>query len=452
MIKPISISNQFVLKNQQIKKQQKESVGKQSYADFSGYQVGQALKAQSGIGFKQNSMPVEVTHLYNKKVEGKDHLDLPNVHVYEYPDTNLQLFVNVDNNIKQNEQSIIFFINNQNSNSIENGILKCLIEKKFYEILPNGFVNIDGDGICYGLNYDSEFNKNVVKLNEIVINSDFSEEDLNDAKKNFMDYIKSDIYKDSVNLILLLYEPNQIKSNEEIIKEINDLKIEDIENYYQNLKQNSTIQAYLTIAPLDLKKNQNEVLKNINSSISERFESINDSLNTDEKFELNKNLKFVNTDSNEYAFYFPVKLQDSKDLFMSQLVSCVLNDVSNLYEVDTETYFTPYELKEKCLQKHNNKFFKFKLDSNVSLSDFSKILEELNVVSSLKKVKEYQKQRIKDILSKKDLSDIKTNEIFVQDKDIFSVYETIDSITEEDVKVYIKEYFIKQMPIIQNGE
>ena len=53
MIKPISISNQFVLKNQQIKKQQKESVGKQSYADFSGYQVGQALKAQSGIGFKQ---------------------------------------------------------------------------------------------------------------------------------------------------------------------------------------------------------------------------------------------------------------------------------------------------------------------------------------------------------------------------------------------------------------
>ena len=28
-----------------------------------------------------------------EKIEGKDHLDLPNIHVYEYPDTNLQVFI-----------------------------------------------------------------------------------------------------------------------------------------------------------------------------------------------------------------------------------------------------------------------------------------------------------------------------------------------------------------------
>lgn len=55
MIKPISISNQFVLKNQQTKRQEKENVEIQSCGDFSSYQVGQALKAQAGIGFKQTN-------------------------------------------------------------------------------------------------------------------------------------------------------------------------------------------------------------------------------------------------------------------------------------------------------------------------------------------------------------------------------------------------------------
>ena len=61
--------------------------------DYSDYRVGQALRAQNKISFGSLSQLKEVTHFYNKKVEGKDHSELKNLHIYEYPDTNLRVIV-----------------------------------------------------------------------------------------------------------------------------------------------------------------------------------------------------------------------------------------------------------------------------------------------------------------------------------------------------------------------
>ena len=83
MIKPISISNQFVLKNQQTKRQEKENVGIQSCGDFSSYQVGQALKAQAGIGFKQ---AVFVPNTELKVIEDKNVSSFMETRYY-YPST-----------------------------------------------------------------------------------------------------------------------------------------------------------------------------------------------------------------------------------------------------------------------------------------------------------------------------------------------------------------------------
>ena len=113
MIQPILNANLQAYEKK--RKKQPTKVVENSYAyELPKYEIGQAMKAQMGIGFRQNSMPIEVTHLYNKKVEGKDHLDLPNIHVYEYPDTNLQVIMNIDKNVLKNTGTSIYFNEDEN--------------------------------------------------------------------------------------------------------------------------------------------------------------------------------------------------------------------------------------------------------------------------------------------------------------------------------------------------
>ena len=61
--------------------------------ELSGSEVGRAMLAGMGINFKGSAEPIDVTDKLNKKVEGKSHLELPNLKVYDYPDTNLRVFI-----------------------------------------------------------------------------------------------------------------------------------------------------------------------------------------------------------------------------------------------------------------------------------------------------------------------------------------------------------------------
>ncbi len=67
---------------------------------LSNYEVGQAILNRNNISFRNLASPIDVTDKYNKKNEGKDHLDLPNIHVYEYSDTNLRAIVDKNENMQ----------------------------------------------------------------------------------------------------------------------------------------------------------------------------------------------------------------------------------------------------------------------------------------------------------------------------------------------------------------
>jgi len=60
----------------------------------------------------------------NKKVEGKSHLDLPNLKVYDYPDTNLRVFVNSvsDNSDGMNFPPVVTII--QRSGEIKEDLIE----------------------------------------------------------------------------------------------------------------------------------------------------------------------------------------------------------------------------------------------------------------------------------------------------------------------------------------
>ena len=103
MIKAVNLN---VVNNQYINKQNLQNgVLKSSFAntnnvELSNYEVGQAILNRNNISFRNLASPIDVTDKYNKKNEGKDHLDLPNIHVYEYSDTNLRAIVDKNENMQ----------------------------------------------------------------------------------------------------------------------------------------------------------------------------------------------------------------------------------------------------------------------------------------------------------------------------------------------------------------
>ena len=65
--------------------------------ELPGYNVSGAILARNNITFRNLA----------KKIEGKDHLDLPNIHVYEYPDTNLKVFICENDNSNDDKDRIL---------------------------------------------------------------------------------------------------------------------------------------------------------------------------------------------------------------------------------------------------------------------------------------------------------------------------------------------------------
>ena len=137
---------------------------------LSGYNVGGAILARNNITFRNLATPIEVTDKYNKKIEGKDHLDLPNIHVYEYPDTNLQVFICENDNSNDEKDRILMKFNIHNNIDDKDDFIK----KELCTRLFCNLINYDNDD-CFVTTFDSDFfsvnynltNKNYKRIREI---------------------------------------------------------------------------------------------------------------------------------------------------------------------------------------------------------------------------------------------------------------------------------------------
>ena len=174
MIKTVNLN---VVNNQYINKQNLQNgVLKPSFADthnteLSNYEVGQAILNRNNISFRNLATPIDVTDKYNKKIEGKDHLDLPNIHVYEYPDTNLQVIFDENQNIPKGVNLLearLFFSKSQTNNSpLKDKIIYNILQEQLNKKLDDVQLQENNSSMFTVHTKTNEIN-NISNINQII--------------------------------------------------------------------------------------------------------------------------------------------------------------------------------------------------------------------------------------------------------------------------------------------
>ena len=225
MIKPISISNQFVLKNQQTNNQEKEPVGAISYADFlSGYQLGQALKAQSRIGFKQ---AVFVPNTELKVIEDKNVSSFMETRYY-YPSTTPK-----DNLIASFTVLLLIFLTPPYHEESSENISGNKGQNGYYKLCYSGSKNNDSsltDEVnkqkeLFNALHQTDFENTLASIKKYYIESLKEENDKNlEAKINLINSINVDDVKKHIEKYLIGQEPIVYVKKED--KDVKNLSIE----------------------------------------------------------------------------------------------------------------------------------------------------------------------------------------------------------------------------------
>ena len=293
---------------------------------LSNYKVGQAILNRNNISFRNLAMPIEVTDKYNKKMEDKDHLDLPNIHVYEYPDTNLQVIMNIDNHISTNDknfleqpQILVQILNNSNDDkkeNIKNELIKKIIEINLDRKAPF-ILNNEGNTENIFYSYTEWGGKNVIdnlqNLNQTVYGLSINEQDLISAK----------------------YELSKKYTNENF----DAITAKNLQEYYDGLKNNFSSKAFVTVSKDYFEKNRKRIFLELNRNINIKLQKNNFDNNLLRKqlldeftfgiinsyTDFNRNFKIINN-RDDYSNYRVIyKNQFDRDLFV-QLIDKLLNE------------------------------------------------------------------------------------------------------------------------------
>ena len=463
MINPISIStNPIYYTNRQAKETKPANVSAPNF-ELSDYKTGQAILARNNISFRNLATPIEVTDKYNKKIEDKDHLDLPNVHIYEYPDTNLQVFVNADENITTNDYSatdlpkIQVYVSNTEEkkfNLLKEKILFAIIENKLKDIsMDMSFSNSDSSFSFNGF-YDKKFLNNLPQINYTIFNLNISDKDLYNAKKHFQNYIEKP------NIITALYGEDKFKSQNDMVKELESITLYDLKEYYEKFKQNLTMQIFVTVSKNYFDTNKDQILKKLNDNITQKLIKYSD-IPASSDFVINETIKTISGDQEYTTLNYPVPLETVFDDILGDIVKLILNNnqaFNSDYKISEQYFSLPYNLKDNCPKKDDNKFICIEVlnDYNKnSLSIYKNNLGEIldtPLEKELNNIKDFYKEKLKETFTEEHLDIIKSYNLVKYCDAIYNLYEIIDDIKEDDVKKYIKTYFIKQNPIVQQGK
>lgn len=413
--------------------------------ELSDYKSAQAIFARNNITFRNLSQPIEVTDRYNKPIPGKDHLDLPNIHVYEYPDTNLQVFMNIDDNIDYPQ--IITILENNNYEKYDfiiNKLCQFILKESLPNLITNNFI-ISMDSI------DEVSLSNVKNFNNIITNKNFEETNLNIAKEILKNNIANDKYKNEI--IRALYDVQDLKTKEEIFQEIDDVNITDICSYYDKYLKNSSMQIFLTLPKEYFINNQDKIFQTLNSDLNCKFLDNRLALNSTPVFINNQDTKYVDTKNEYINMYFPLPSANAKDALLQNFVVQILNSHSK-FTCELDNYSYPIELKNNCNLKFHNELLAVHTNEKPNTFDDKKFISSLKNICDedlgnfLSNIKLQHKEYFKTIFTGDTLGLIKNFELMKYQSEIFNIYEQIDEITQDDIKNYIRKYLIEQKPVI----
>ncbi len=427
--------------------------------ELSDYQVGKAVLANRGVSFKNLSMPIEVTDKYNKKFEGKDHLDLSNIHVYEYPDTNLRVMVDENELVKTTK--INFSLNNTKPTSTN-----PMLDNLLYQVIKSKINDFDSEIIITGgdgsINYTSSSVEND-KINKILFDTNYTEQDLKKAKFDLLKYFDSNEYNERNLNLSFLYPKETLYDKKTFMKKVNEVSLTDLKTYHENFINNSCAEAYVITPKSNFDNNKVKILKNLNSSINTKLKSNDAYEDLDLKLSNNNKIhlaysKNVNAD---YELNYNYFTKDTKESIISQMVLDIiltseLSQNNNYHSSNNNYNNNPVNLKRNNDLMYDTSRYKFEFYNKKKTPDYLFNEFERNLLnvcnSDISKNIEILKQIYKTDIAYNNENEIDSLSrmlfLMKSGEDIFNIYEIIDSINQDDVKKHIKKYLIDQKPII----
>lgn len=441
--------------------------------ELPGYNVSGAILARNNITFRNLATPIEVTDKYNKKIEGKDHLDLPNIHVYEYPDTNLQVIVNEISDIRDKNKFQISFslLNNgiKNDSVTKKNILMELIRLSFNKNNINANLNEDfGTFINIDISNNTSEIKIINILNKIITQPKFSKQDLEKCKKILIDTINSEKYQKETAEFRKLAGDSLLNSKEETIKNIQNTTLSDIYSYYSEILKNTEAQYTVTIDKSFIDDNKNLFYSTLNSGMSNKFQKQSDKvLSSLEAITNKENLRFYDNDNDNDAyitFHYPVKIDSDRERLIYRYLT-LLEIFWRVPYVSEDSggkkYSLPMELNSNDITSNKYGFLEFKFvpKGNEKIDSTDDAIEVFKAVlgilygeklapNTLESIKDYEKELYNERLNK-NFDDERTHEILKNyRKNVFKIYELIDDIDFEDIKRSIEYILFEQNPIV----
>lgn len=430
MIRPINVNNNInKIQSLNVSKQQAGFQSEQQ-TELAGYEVGRAMKAQRGVIFK--SLPNNVTSRYNVVKDDEGHLNLPNIYVYEFPDTNLKVVVNKGKDL---DRSLVGLeIKNPNV-AKSNSFLPFITYLMLFSAkeLQNTDFDCNADGFSYIQQLKSEEDFDLGKLNKNIFMPNFSEQDFTKIKEDLEE----------------LFEENDRK---DLLEELYNTTLEDVQRYYNDFMKGCSVKANAVLADVNYENNKNKVLREINKNIPLKLE---DNLGKTKKSCFVPNDKMAIVEREEgfmpLEFHYDIENLTSRDKIIRNMVEVILH---GKYFITNEEH-APLSIENNSGQKANTEYYNVhvdipfddKIDVNKELKEFNTFLQKVcdsDLESEVQKRKSLEKENIKYHLTEDTSAYTRYNKQLTSD--IFNAYEQIESITQDDVKNYIRKYMIDQTP------
>ena len=416
------------------------------------------------------STPVETTQNYIPKTKSADHLNLPDIHVFEYPDTNLKVIINADENIMtaDNPYKIMTTDNCTRLDEplIEANIIQCdrknfnLVKENILHTIFKNRVNSDDImSLPFAITISTSLtntvrNTNIADINKIIFNNDYSKEEFETAKKDTINNIKN-----NSSLSEIFFSPNELKTRDEIIKEIEHLSFDELKSYAENYMNNISMNIYAVVSKDYYEENKDKILSILNKNITRRLKDLPQE---NERTSLRINNSILPEETSTEQFIYALPFNNLKAEYVSNFAIMILNAYleNSGYTIECRYTNNPLSLKDNKPPHFETKYCQIKsLDKKtLNKSDFEKIKSLLENITSkdlskdIEYLRSWQKDRCETALTKPLMPMIKVSELECMSYGIFSCYEIIDSITEDDVKKIINNYLINQTPLFMNNK
>ena len=456
-----NVNNKFyskpIFNQKQGEETEKRNVG------LSGYKASQAILNRNNITFRNLTTPIEVTDKYNKKIEGKDHLDLPNIHVYEYPDTNLLTIIDKNENM-QNSATLEICLQLQENeindfSPLLNEVYKNAISQKIKnQNIKANIRSAKQDLFTIGVKVNDNNTTIFKQINNIISNTSFTEEELDAAKQEVIRNIENVNTNDDYYLL----NKDVIKKKNNYLNEVRNISISELNAFAQNTLKNTNVTYYITINKKHFNKfSEKELLKNINSGMAKMSAKNNADVSSD--FVLNNDSAIFIKDNSVSGieFNYPFKMNDFRECLIGMFTEFLLIFLAEPFYNENSEILTKNPIlknnERESYATHNLKFFMQKPEfTNLTpkralniQKETAKMVCDTDFTVTLDNIKQVFKEKFNDEINKEYKEGFNNTNLYKYDTAIFQLYEILDSIKVSDIKNHIKKYILNQEPIVR---